>query len=536
VVAGAVRADDGSGTDSATDTATNTVPDVATGHSAAGTAPDVAAEPATPEVAAGHIAADTTVSATVDDMTGDTTPALATPAEADANADASSNAAADTAAGARAEADAGAAVGTAAGAEIEADASAGTDADAKVAAEADVEIEADAGAEAEAEANAGADAEVEAEANAGAGAGADPAPSGAESRDLIPWRDLDEGVYVRMLGRLGDDPDISRLLDHCANGASPGSGRTRAMIEAAPDAAAALILLVGKEEPAGPTSVTFVLGLIKALALLPAEDAVPLLSRLAAQESGLTAGSMPLARSAIRALAAVPGELVPPALHRLASESSLAALRKAAYAELKRRLPTPADAPEWTVDTFGLDATSRTRVEVGPDHVAVVRVETGGQVVVVYHDTRGRALAGKPTASTLDPEAMRGVTELAANLRTAVRAARTRLESAQKERREITTADWLDHYLAHPLTGRLARTLFWEMRAGEDGEWTKGLPREDDGRWSLVTPTGDQLVPGDGDVLRVAAPVRLPAQRAKEWNRLLTTAKVKPVLPQIRQS
>jgi hypothetical protein len=363
--------------------------------------------------------------------------------------------------------------------------------------------------------------------------------------DREPWRYLEGGVYARLLGELADDRDVGALLDHCELGSRWQPGIARRLVDQAPQAGEALTRLIGKERPAGPKSAEFVGGVIRALALLPAEEAVPLLVRLATQKSGLTADSMPSARAAVRALATVPGELVPPALHQLASESPLAALRKAAYAELKRRLHTLSDAPEWTVDAFGLDGDSRLHVEVGPDHVAVVRVETGGKVKVAFHESRkqasgtkrapavGRALAGKPTASTVDQAAMQDVTELAAKLRAAVRAARTRLESAQKERREISTADWTEHYITHPVTGSLARTLLWETRAGD--AWRLGLPRQVEGRWGLVTEGNERIVPEDGDVLRVAAPMRLPAAQARSWARLLGKAKVEPALLQILQ-
>lgn len=358
-------------------------------------------------------------------------------------------------------------------------------------------------------------------------------PVAPEASDRVPWRHLEGGAYVRLLGPLADDPGVGDLLDHCELGS-----QWRPAARDLPDrAGAALIRLVGKEDPARPASAEFVVGIIRTLTLLPAEEAVPLLVRLAAQRSGLTADSMPSARAAIRTLGTVPGESVPPALHRLASESALAALRKAAYAELKRRLRTLSDAPEWSVDTFGLDRDSRVRVKVGPDHVAVVRLEAGGRVKVVYHESRGRAsgdgraLAGKPTAATVDQDALRDVTDLAAKLRAAVRAARTRLESAQKEHREIPTADWIEHYITHPVTGPLARTLMWELRAGDD--WRPGLPRLVEDRWCLVTPDSQRLVPQDGDVLRVAAPMRLPTAQARAWARLTAKAKVEPVIKQI---
>ncbi|WP_194910277.1 DUF4132 domain-containing protein [Catenulispora rubra] len=362
--------------------------------------------------------------------------------------------------------------------------------------------------------------------------------------DRIPWRHLDGGVYPRLLGPLADDGGVGALLDHCELGSQGPSGTAKSLVGQAPQAGEALGRLVGREQAAGPESAEFVGGVIRVLALLPAEEAVPLLVRLAAQESGLTAGSMPSARAAIRALAAVPGELVPPALHRLASESPLAALRKAAYAELKRRLRTLSDAPEWTVDTFGLDGDSRLRTTVGPDHVAVVRIELGGRVKIGYHESHGRAsadgraLAGKPTASTVDQDAMRDVAELAAKLRTAVRAARTRLESAQKEHREIPAEDWIEHYITHPVTGTLARTLLWETRDGDadaQAAWRMGLPRQIEGRWGLVTETTERIILGDGDVLRVAAPMRLPAARARAWERLLAKAKIEPALTQIQR-
>ena len=369
-------------------------------------------------------------------------------------------------------------------------------------------------------------------------------PAGPPAPDRIPWRGLDRGVYVRLLGPLADDPGVGALLDHCELGSLGPPGIAKSLVGQAPRAGEALGRLVGREQPAALRSAEFVAGVIRVLPLLPAEEAVPLLARLAAQESGLTAESMPAARAAIRALATVPGELVPPALHRLASESPLAAIRKAAYAELKRRLRTLSDAPEWTVDTFGLDGDSRLRMAVGPDHVAVVRIELGGRVKVGYHESRGRAsadgraLAGKPTAATVDQNALQDVTDLAAKLRAAVRAARTRLESAQKERREIPTADWTEHYITHPVTGTLARTLLWETRAGDadDGTaWRTGLPRQVEGRWGLITETTERIVPGDGDVLRVAAPLRLTAAQARAWERLLAKAKVEPALKQIQR-
>jgi hypothetical protein len=349
--------------------------------------------------------------------------------------------------------------------------------------------------------------------------------------DRVPWRALDDGVYVRLLGRLADDAGVDRLLDRCARDAAWAlSGR--GLVEETPHAAEALGRLVAREQPAGPDSADFISGLIKAVGWLPAEDAVPSLVRLAAQSSGLTSRSMPLARSAIRVLGTVPGELVPPALHRLASESPLAPLRRAAYSELKRRLKTLDDAPEWTVGTFGLDADSRIRLAVGRDHVAVVQVKPGGRVQIRYHDGAGRALSGKPTAATLDADAMRDAATLVDQLRAAVRAARTRLESAQKELREIPASDWLEHYMAHPVTGPLARTLLWDLHDGESG-WRIGLPRQVEGRWCLITADTERMVPGDDALLRVAVPRRLPADQARAWTRLLARYKVKPVLEQI---
>lgn len=356
----------------------------------------------------------------------------------------------------------------------------------------------------------------------------------------VPWRRLEDGAYERLLGPLAYDNGVSALLDHCEQSAHWDTANPRRLIDRAADARPALYRLLSRELPARAQSAEFVGGLIKALALLPAEDAVPLLVRLASQQCGVTATSMPTARAAIRALATVPGELVPPALHRLAAEARLATLRRAAYAELKRKLSTLSDAPEWTVSTFGLDGTSRVRVPVGPGHVAVLRIETGGRVGVRYFErtgpeaAEGRPLSGRPTAATVERDALNSVSELASELRTAVNAARTRLESAQKERREVPVGDWLEHYIVHPVTGRLSRTLLWEVRAGGGEVWRMGLPRQVEGRWGLITADTERIVPGDGDVLRVVALVRLPDAQARAWMRLLAKAKVKPVLKQIK--
>lgn len=358
--------------------------------------------------------------------------------------------------------------------------------------------------------------------------------------DPAPWRHLEDGAYERLLGPLAYDPGVSALLDHCAQSADWDAATARRLIDRAADARPALDRLLRRELPAQPQSAEFISGLIKALALLPAQEAVPLLVRLASQRCGLTAASIPTARAAIRALATVPGELVPPALHQLAAEARSAALRRAAYAELKRKLSTLSDAPEWTVSTFGLDGTSRVRVPLGPGHIAVVRVETGGRVGVRYFErsgpeaAEGRPLSGRPTAATVEQDALRGVSHLADELRTAVNAARTRLESAQKERREIPVEDWLEHYITHPVTGRLSRTLLWEVRGRGGEEWRMGLPRQVEGRWGLITADTGRIVPGEGDVLRVVALMRLPDAQARAWMRLLAKAKVKPALKQIK--
>ncbi|NUP53652.1 MAG: DUF4132 domain-containing protein [Catenulispora sp.] len=368
-----------------------------------------------------------------------------------------------------------------------------------------------------------------ADTSAGTGPNADP----DADPDAIPWRNLDGGAYVRLLGPLAADPDVGRLLDRCAR--DDDTPYDRAFVDAVPRAAEALRRLVAKEHPAGEDAHRFVGGVLNALARLPPEEAVPLLTRAAEQKSGLTAGSLPLTRRAIRALAEVPGELVPPALHRLASESPRAEVRKAAYARLRQRLVTLSLAPEWTVERFRLDASSSTRIAVGPHHTAVVAVTSGGRVKVTYHNKYGKALAGKPTAPTVRPAAMAEVAELADALRTAVRAARTRLESAQRDDREIPTADWLTHYVDHPVTGRVARAVLWELRHG-DGEWQTGLPRRIEKRWSLITLDRERLVPEDGDVLRVLHPRRLGTEDAAAWRRFLGQARIHPALPQLKLS
>lgn len=362
----------------------------------------------------------------------------------------------------------------------------------------------------------------------------------APAQDRIPWRYLEDGAYERLLGSLADDADVSALLDYCERSSPWDEAAACRLVDRAPHAGLALSRLVDKEGLTPPQSAEFVSGLIKALSLLPAEEAVPLLVRLAAQQSRLTAGSMPMARAAIRALAAVHGELVPPALHQLAAEARLAALRKAAYSELKRRLRTLSDAPEWTVSTFGLDGARQVRISVGPDHVAIIRIQLGGRVKVRYHErsgpeaVEGRPLAGRPTAATVDQDALREVSELAAELRTAVRAARTRLASAQGERREIPLEDWLEHYITHPVTGSLARTLLWEVRGGHGEAWRMGLPKKAGRHWGLVTETTEQIVPRDGDVLRIAVPVRLTPAQQRAWTRVLAKAGAEPALKQIK--
>jgi hypothetical protein len=79
------------------------------------------------------------------------------------------------------------------------------------------------------------------------------------------------GGYVRLLGPHADDASVDRLPDRCARDTT-WPRVARRLVEEALRAAEALGRLTAKEQPA--ESAEFIGGVIKALALLPAEEAV----------------------------------------------------------------------------------------------------------------------------------------------------------------------------------------------------------------------------------------------------------------------
>jgi hypothetical protein len=354
----------------------------------------------------------------------------------------------------------------------------------------------------------------------------------AHSPNVVYWRDLQRGAIVRRLGALADDVGVSALLDHCGRTydltRKEWAAECPRLCAATPHATQALQLIAEREEqlPAGSTPETedFVIGVVRMLPFLGADVAVPLLVRMADQNgrAKLSPGHERVARAAVRALGGIGGELALPPLRRIKAESPLSSLRKAASSELDKVLQNRglnrAEVPEWLAATFELNADGERLIALRAGYSARIRVRPGGRVQIDYRNPAGQWLATKPSARTIGL-GTEPVTRLADGIRAVVRAEKHRLKQILDDGREIDVATWQAHYLDHPVTGQLARTLIWQQTAYSGGDWETGVPTRDaaDGSWHLRTGLDDRVALDEAGRVRLLRPLKATSREGKAW-------------------
>jgi hypothetical protein len=109
---------------------------------------------------------------------------------------------------------------------------------------------------------------------------------------------------------------------------------------------------------------------------------------------------------------------------------------------------------------------------------------------------------------------------------------RARLEALLASGRALDAARWRELYLGHPVTGRLARALIWELRA-PDGQAVTGIPVSES--VLLTSDGGCAEAPGEAEA-RLWHPAGADAAEVRAWRALLLDRSVaQPVKQAFRE-
>lgn len=122
------------------------------------------------------------------------------------------------------------------------------------------------------------------------------------------------------------------------------------------------------------------------------------------------------------------------------------------------------DLLESSVPRFDLDEGGRKSFGAG-DVTAVISVDDAGEVAVRWRDAEGREHRVAPRRSQHDRAAVAAVRSETKRIAKALAAERSRLEELFAADSTWPIERWWPLYVAHPLTGALARRLIWQVEA-----------------------------------------------------------------------
>ena len=268
--------------------------------------------------------------------------------------------------------------------------------------------------------------------------------------------------------------------------------------------------------------------LVRGLVLLVAEVdepwVTPLLGDLAVLAGGGNQGNSSSARDVVVANAAVVAlagrdDSVPQlarAQARLTHRGVLKGVTAGLETAAERLGMSRSELLEIAVPSHGLDTAGRRTEQIG-EHTAVLAVDAGGAVTLVFRNAAGTELAGVP-AAVRSGHADR-LAELRAevkDLRKTVATEQTRVERLLAEGRSWAYDDWAERYVDHPVVGRLARGLLWQ--AGDGENWRAGRLQEDG---TLAGLDGAQVT---GDRVQLWHPVTAPVEEVRAWRAALLDA------------
>jgi hypothetical protein len=188
---------------------------------------------------------------------------------------------------------------------------------------------------------------------------------------------------------------------------------------------------------------------------------------------------------------------------------------------------TPGQLVERVIPVAGLGANSERQLALAPDTTARVRITTDCRVVTEWH--RGEGWAPRVPAG-IDPKQFPGLRAAVKEVKDALAGERVRLESLLADDRRWDAAQWRSLYLAHPVTGPLARRLLWTIE--DSAGAATGLPGSDG---KLVTLDGERDIPPAATV-RLWHPARAATEQVRGWrDRLARDGLVQPFKQAFRE-
>ena len=180
----------------------------------------------------------------------------------------------------------------------------------------------------------------------------------------------------------------------------------------------------------------------------------------------------------------------------------------AALADAARRAGlTPGQLVERAVPAAGLDANGERRLDLAASATARVRITPDCRAVTEWRHREGW-LAKAPAG--VDPKQHPELRAAVKEVKEALAGERARLESLLADDRHWDIAQWRQLYLAHPVTGPLARRLLWTVQ--DDGTET-GLPGPDG---KLATLDGERDIP-PAATIRLWHPARAGTAQVQAW-------------------
>ncbi|MFE5936490.1 DUF4132 domain-containing protein [Streptomyces sp. NPDC056470] len=273
---------------------------------------------------------------------------------------------------------------------------------------------------------------------------------------------------------------------------------------------------------------------------VPLTGAVALYAATGAGGSGGECRSQPLATTAVAVLGECEGPDGEEAVQwlgrvrgKVRNRTVLKAAAKALEAVSGRAGLTPSMLRERGTPAHGLDGRGMREETLG-EYTAVLSVQEPGVASLSFRGPQGRVLKSAPKA------VREAYGERLAPLRTALKELRTLLAVERARLEEHLAAgttwpaeDWQRYYIDHPVTGRAARALLWEVAPEADGRWTAGVPERTGGGWALAGADGTATPVAPGARLRLWHPIRAEAEEVGEWREELTERELRQPFKQV---
>lgn len=174
------------------------------------------------------------------------------------------------------------------------------------------------------------------------------------------------------------------------------------------------------------------------------------------------------------------------------------------------------------VNTCGLDGKGERLLSYGPRSFRVVFGNTLG-LTLFGEDGKPRRSLPPPAATddpVLAPAAREAWTEMKTGVTRIVKAQQKRFEQAMITGRTWTWRDFQETILSHPILSRIAQLILWQTAA----EKPQMLRVTED--FTLADLQDESVSLDEAQPVRVAHPLRMPAEELKAWTALFSDYKV----------